>query len=243
MQDTSNISRYTSFILLFVLCIHLTGQDPAKKIKIVAFGNSTTAERKAIHKVYAQRLPDLLKKYMVDCEVINCGVGGSHTGHLEDNDRHKVRHALDRLQPDVLEQQPDLVIMQFGINDSYVDTNDPESPSRISVSNFRKNMTFIIDEIKKADIQVILLTPNPFGSNKEQWRHQRLESYVEVIRELAMNMKIAFIDVYALYREYDKIPGQQIDDLLLDGVHPNDKGHEILAEKLVEIIYSLYLFS
>ena len=46
MPVTSTISRYTIFIFLFVWCTHLAGQDPAKKIKIVAFGNSTTAERK-----------------------------------------------------------------------------------------------------------------------------------------------------------------------------------------------------
>jgi lysophospholipase L1-like esterase len=220
--------------------LHSQYGNPQYKLKIIAFGNSTTAERNTIQQVYAQRLPGLLAQCNIEAVVINRGVGGSHTGHLKDNDHHKVQHALDRFQIGVLDEHPDIVIMQFGINDSYVDSDDPEGPSRIPLKKFRSNMNFMLKKLHKNDIRIILLTPNAFGTNREPWRHKRLEEYVEVIRDLAIRKKIPFIDVYSLYREYDSTPGRQVDDLLLDGVHPNDLGHELLAEKLAEMICALY---
>ena len=210
------------------------------QLKIIAFGNSTTAERATIKQVYTQRLPGLLTACSIEAVVINRGVGGSHTGHLKDNDHHIVQHALDRFQYEVLDEDPDIVIMQFGINDSYVDSDDPEGPSRIPVKKFRRNMIFMINKLRSSGIRVILLTPNAFGTNRESWRHKRLEEYVEVIRDLAKKNSIPFIDVYSLYIEYGNSPNRQVDDLLLDGVHPNDRGHEILAEKLTEMICAMF---
>jgi acyl-CoA thioesterase-1 len=235
-----NLNYPVDYNLFETEYLHSQNVNPQCQLKIIAFGNSTTAERKTIHQVYAQRLPELLTKCSIESVVINRGVGGSHTGHLQDNNHHKVQHALDRFQSDVLDEDPDIVIMQFGINDSYIDSDDPEGPSRIPVKKFRRNMIFMLNKLNKNGIRVILLTPNAFGTNREPWRHKRLEEYVEVIRDLARRKKVLFIDVYSYYIEYENTPGKKADDLLLDGVHPNDLGHELLAEKLAEMICALY---
>lgn len=62
------------------------------------------------------------------------GIGGSHTGSVKDHNRFKIRHALDRFQTDVLDYNPDVVIMQFGINDSYVDEGGDGAESRIPLN-------------------------------------------------------------------------------------------------------------
>ncbi|HMR18771.1 MAG TPA: GDSL-type esterase/lipase family protein, partial [Sphingobacterium sp.] len=88
-------------------------------LKIVAFGNSITAVRSNVQEVFAQRLPALLKDIGIEAIVVNAGIGGSHSGRLVDNDRIKVKHALDRFESAVLDEKPDLVIIGFGHNDSH----------------------------------------------------------------------------------------------------------------------------
>ncbi|HLU89264.1 MAG TPA: hypothetical protein VKZ51_05480, partial [Cyclobacteriaceae bacterium] len=69
---------------------------PADTLKIVAFGNSITAERKTVDQVFAQRLPGLLAQEGVNASVINSGIGGSHTGRRSDHDLFKIQHGMDR---------------------------------------------------------------------------------------------------------------------------------------------------
>jgi len=199
---------------------------------IVVFGNSTTAWRpKAIKKVYGLRLEEKLQANGFDCIVINSGVGGSHTGHIEDNDRHKKRHALDRFQSDVLDYKPEMVVMQYGINDSYVDEGGPEGKSRISLEKYYDNLTYMVKKMQEAGIKVVLMTPNQFDDRKEAWRLERLALYKDQLKRVAKENNLPLIDVWELNEQYKKENGS-LTPLLLDGVHPNDEAHEIIAEKL-----------
>ena len=93
----------------------------AEPVKIVAFGDSTTVLRSSVRQVYSQRLPDLLKAQGIVADVVNAGVPGSHTGSGEDHGGDGNRHAKDRFEKQVREQKPQIVILQFGINDCWVD--------------------------------------------------------------------------------------------------------------------------
>jgi lysophospholipase L1-like esterase len=208
-------------------------------LKVIAFGNSTTAYRKTITGVYCQRLPEYFKKQNIPVHVFNEGIGGSHTGHITDNSLHKIRHALDRFDDAVLAKNPDIVIFSFGINDSWVDNGGPEGKSRISLKDYRKNLLFMVHSLQKKNIRVILMTPNGLGKDKEPWRHERLEKYVKVVRNIAQKEKLPLIDQWKMFDEYASIAGKKRDDLLLDGVHPNDMWHEKLSGIISELIFVL----
>ncbi len=164
--------------------------------------------------------------------IVNAGVGGSHTGRLSDNARHRRQHALDRLDRAVRKQQPNVVIVQFGINDSWVDAGEPNAASRIPAEDYRRNLMQIVTQLKEDGSRVILMTPNPLGNRFEQWRHTRLAQYAEAAREVALSENVELVDVWKGYESYAKQPGQQVDDLLLDGMHPNDAAHAMVAELL-----------
>jgi lysophospholipase L1-like esterase len=91
---------------------------PAGDSTIVAFGDSTTAPRTGVTNVYADILRTQLPTDGITGSVVNEGVPGDNTNG-----------AVSRFSTDVLNHNPDLVIMQFGINDSMVDVWDT-SPSR-----------------------------------------------------------------------------------------------------------------
>lgn len=209
----------------------------SNRLEIVSFGNSTTAYRKTITGVYSQRVPELLLKEGIPNILFNEGVGGSHTGRLADNNRHKVEHALDRFEKSVLEKSPDIVILCFGLNDSWHDKEDGQP--RIPLEYYESNLRYMIQQIKENNSEVILLTPNALGNKFEKWRYDYTQKYVEVVRTLSAEYDVSLIDQWATFERY-VAQGNDIDELLLDGLHPNDIWHEKLAIMLAKEIKSIY---
>lgn len=221
--------RTLTFICFAVAALPVAASD---SVKIVTFGDSTTAVRSTVDQVYAARLPTLLKSRGVNAEVVNSGVGGSHTGRLTDNARHKREHALDRFQSAVLDQRPDIVIVQFGWNDSWVDSDSQDDPSRIPLKDYFANLLYIVTELTDDGADIILMTPNRPHTPLEKWRFERTLQYVNEVRRLAIETGTVLLDVWDAYTEFDAVEEQSLDDLLLDSVHPNDAGHELVAELL-----------
>lgn len=210
------------------------------RTKIVAFGNSITATRSTIRQVFAQRLPELLRKNGIVAEIINSGIPGSHTGSVRDNNLFKIRHARDRFETDVLAHNPDLVTIGFGTNDAHIDSKVKGGPSRIPVSKFKENLVFMISNLRARDINVILITPNILGKNYDNFQNDRLGKYVKVMRKLAREYNLGIVDNFRTFSAYKKQGEEKLDALLLDGVHPNDAGHEIIAQNLMTEILKIY---
>ncbi|MCB0687100.1 MAG: hypothetical protein KDC53_11260, partial [Saprospiraceae bacterium] len=203
---------------------------------IVAFGNSITATRKTIDQVFAQRLPSLLKNDGIICRVINAGIGGSHTGHRVDNQLFRIPHALDRLDTAVLAKNPQLTIIGFGTNDAYIDSKVKNGPSRIPLQDYQNNLEYIINQLQHIDSRIILIAPNPLGEKFPDFQNKRLTKYVKVVRKLARKYHTGLVDNFKAFKKFDKKKNQKLDDLLLDGIHPNDQGHIMIAEALRQVI-------
>ncbi|MBD1427887.1 SGNH/GDSL hydrolase family protein [Sphingobacterium arenae] len=242
---------YILFVLIAVIIIPLRGakgevvesslsgqkkggfENDTAVLKIVAFGNSITAVRSNVQQVFAQRLPALLKNRGINAVVINSGMGGSHSGRLMDNDRIQVKHGLDRFIPDVLNHKPNLVIIGFGHNDAYIDSNRLDGKSRIPLEDYRSNLIYMITELQKTKSKIILVTPSPIARlQRPSFQNIRLSKYAEVVRSLAVEYQVGLADNNKLFLEYNK-NGKRYESLLTDGVHPDDDGHQMIAENLV----------
>ncbi len=205
-----------------------------KPVRIVAFGDSITAPRKGISQVFAQRLPGLLEG-KIAVEIINAGVGSSHSGTIHDNSVAKVSHGRDRFEEAVLAQKPDLVIIAFGANDAYIDSNTPDGASRISLEQYRNNLVYMITELRKQKAKVILVAPSPGAAPRPDFQNQRLYEYAKEVRALAKEYRTGLADNYQLFVDYGKKNGGY-GSLLPDGIHPNDEGHRLIAENLAKQI-------
>lgn len=202
---------------------------------LVTFGNSTTAPREKIEKVYALRVKEDLKARGLNIKVINAGTPSSHSGSVKDNDFAKVAHGRDRFDTGVLRYHPDWVTINFGLNDSWQDKGK-NGPSRISVRDYRKNLAFYIDRIRAQNGKAILLTPNPVGKKFNGYHKRRLKKYRRAVRKLSAKKEVPLIDTWRLfYRYVEGLPGG-IDSLLLDGIHPGDTGHGLIAKEIEKII-------
>lgn len=209
---------------------------PADTLNIVAFGNSITAERKTVDQVFAQRIPGLLAQEGVDAVVINSGIGGSHTGRRIDHDLFKIQHGMDRFETAVVAHNPDLVVIGFGTNDSYIDSKTPDGPSRIPLDNYRNNLTHFITNLQDQGVEIVLIAPNILGANYGEFQNKRLLQYVKVVRKLARRFDTGLVDNYKLFQEYAKQQSISYEELMLDGCHPNDNGHALIAQHLAQEI-------
>jgi len=209
----------------------------AGELVVVTFGDSTTATRGELN-IYSQVLRDEVD----GVQVINAGIGGDHTGD-----------ARARFEKDVRAHQPDVVVIQFGINDAAVDVwkDPPATESRVSLADFEANLRYLIDTLAADGGQVILMTPNPlrwnakmremygkspYDPNVEDGFNVRLKEYAAKVRELAKEKKLALVDVYQLFEKHGAKDGRSVDELLLDGIHPNEVGQRIVADALLPLI-------
>ncbi len=216
------------------------------ELTIVAFGTSTTARRVGVANVYADLLRKELPQRGLSVRVINQGVPGNRT-----------TDAVQRLETDVRAYKPDIVILLFGINDSAVDVWRNATEPRVPIAVYRKNLTSMVRTLKADGAKPILVTPQPMCWTEKLKRlyagppyHQKspydaadplgfnvtLVDYVQVVREVAAHENVPLVDLHQRFMDYHREPGHQLADLLLDGMHPNDKGHRMIADCLLPVI-------
>lgn len=235
MNDRCRIFCFASMVLLLAfVCLKSQGAVvEGDTLVIVAFGNSTTAPRAGVEAVYPERLHRILVDRGVPNRIVNAGLGGSHTGSITDNARHQVAHGRDRLKEAVLAHQPKWVIIWFGINDAWVDAETTGQP-RIPLADYKQNLIFFIQSIRQAGGDVVLLTPNPLGARYEPWRLNRLQRYRKATIRIARTYHTQLVDVWGLCTDYVRQHRATMDDLLLDGMHPNDSMHKLTAEAVAD---------
>lgn len=204
---------------------------------MVAFGDSTTALREGVT-VYAERIHRRTAAAGWSLNVVNAGVRGNHT-----------THARQRFAADVLTHRPDVVIIQFGINDATVDVwaDPPATQPRVDLADYVANLTYFVQTLQAQDTAVILCTPNPLAWTPETlalygrppYRPDaadgfdgHLPVYAQAMRDLAAALSVPLVDVDAAYRTHPGDASPPWRELLLDGIHPNDAGHSLVADLL-----------
>lgn len=230
------MTRIAFFLaLMFMFTYSNTHAQTTDTLKIICFGNSTTAPRKNIEKVYPQRLDEYFHKKGIPARIFNASIPGSHAGSISENAFHKVAHGLDRFDTAVLAKNPDWVIISFGINDSWQD-HGANTPARISLDQFRNHLTHFINKIQAAGGKAILLTPNPLGTKFETFRKHQLKKYRNQCIQIARKKEVALVDAWKIFHVSSKNSKLGVDKFLLDGMHPNDLGHALMADAIISII-------
>ena len=213
--------------------------------RIVAFGDSTTAPRLAV-KVYPWLLQRELPTLGLDAWVVNAGVPGNTT-----------RDARRRFARDVLARRPRLVIIQFGINDAAVDVwkHPPATSPRAPLKEFRTNLEYFVQALHKAGVRAVLMTPNPLCwtpklkelYGKAPYRPEDpdgfntvLETYADTVRQVAREQQVPLVDVWTLFRNAAAKDKNGLGTLLLDGMHPNDRGHRLVTDALRAVVSRVF---
>ncbi|NDC79180.1 MAG: lipolytic protein G-D-S-L family [Chitinophagia bacterium] len=204
---------------------------PGDSLVVVCLGNSTTAPRKNLREAYPERLQYLLRSKGIPARVYNAGKGGSHAGTLADNAFHRIAHGSDRFRNDALSLKPDWLVVAFGINDSWQDKGRG-TPPRIPLPRFRECLTAFVHSMDSIGGRTLILGPNPLGDRYERFRKTQLDKYRRAARHVAHRTGALWVDKHPAFQRTCRQTGRPLDSLLLDGMHPNDEGHAIVASIL-----------
>ena len=177
---------------------------------IVCFGDSITLR-------YASVLEQQIKQKFADVtsKVINAGVSGETS-----------RDGLRRIE-EVVEKQPNIVIIGFGMNDC-----GKEPPNRVPVSEFVRNLVHMIERLRAIGARILLLTLNPLKGVLNNHGNVSVCRYNEAVRSVAQETGARPVDIHAEWLR--KIVPH--DRGLTDAVHPNPMGVRLYAETIRQIL-------
>jgi glucose/arabinose dehydrogenase len=125
-------------------------------------------------------------------------------------------------------EKADIVLAAFGFNESF---DGPDG-----VDDFRSGLREYVAKLKATAFndqggpKIVLLSPianeNIHGVPAADMNNERLAAYSGVVREVASELEVGFIDLYGPTLEAMKSPGS---DLSTNGVHLNQEGYALLA--------------
>lgn len=181
---------------------------------IVCFGDSITAGY-AVRRGFPSFLLESLRQRFPDSkiEMINSGISGDTS-----------QDGLSRLDWAVLSYEPDLVTINFGINDCVL---------VLSLEEFEMNLVEMVRRIRAGpDSEILLLSSQPLESPPYD---QRVLDYYQTVERVAKEMNVGFVDVYGAWMKRVQA-GMPLDSLILPGLdHPNEAGYRIIAEELMSL--------
>ncbi|HEV2328405.1 MAG TPA: SGNH/GDSL hydrolase family protein [Verrucomicrobiae bacterium] len=200
------------------VCSELTKSWPTNRtINIVCHGHSVPAGYfrtpsvhtfdaypYLLHRGLAKRFPNAV------INVIVTGIGGENS-----------EQGAKRFRRDVLNLRPDVITIDYGLNDR-----------AIGLARSERACRQMIEMALTRIIRVILLTPTPDFAAHLDDPNDPLNQQAEQIRQLAAEYHVGLVDSLALF-ETKVHSGTPLRDLMAQSNHPNRQGHEIVAAALL----------
>lgn len=172
----------------------------------------------------------------------------------------------NKLKNDVLKNSPDIVLIEYGGNDCDFDWNevsshpDAEHQPKTDFSVFENKLKEAVNFLKSNKIIPVLLTLPPLNAdNYLKWISKNdpsieknilkyigsvtkiywwQEKYSSAVLKIAEETNTRWIDIRGAFLQYPDFTKY----LCLDGIHPNQIGHKIIANKIIDFIKSDYSF-
>lgn len=168
-------------------------------------------------------------------EVHNLGVSGDEATGILKRIKSEIesRHLYD---------DEDAIVIAVGTNDAVLRKN--EAP--IDVYEFEETYQKLVDEAQVLAPRVLcvglpavdesLSDPWKFSTTGRQYKNNRLNLFEDTVKQVAERKELPFVPILDAFEAALK-SGQ---DLLADGLHPNDAGHELMYQiikpKLEELL-------
>ena len=213
------------FIAALVFMSFLVSRDTKKRV--IFFGDSIT-EAAVKPNGYITVMQEMLQQQNIsNYDLIGAGVGGN-----------KVYDLYLRMDSDVLSKSPNIVVIYIGVNDVW---HKKTFGTGTDADKFEKFYRAIIAKLEAAGAKVVVCTPAVIGEKNDFTNELDgdLNKYCKVIRDMATELHIPLIDLRKAFLDYEvkNNTGNADKDILTsDGVHLNDKGNQLVAEQMWDII-------
>ena len=158
-----------------------------------------------------------------DFEFINLGISGNRTCQL-----------FDRLYPDAIALQPDVISILIGINDVWHrhDANKIATTDAQLELNYRE----ILKRIKaETNAKIVILSPYVLDAPVTQNLKADLVTVLPIVKKLADEYADAYVPLQELFDEAIKTQPAPL-YYSPDGVHPNENGARFIAKHYFDAI-------
>jgi lysophospholipase L1-like esterase len=192
---------------------------------ILAFGDSITFGRGVVPSTgWANKL----KKYFESKEFYNgfynLGIPGDSSNELLQRIETELKARVNYYRKD----NTFIVLIAIGINDS----RGLGNPNKLQTSpkQYENNMKKIIKIAKKHTKNVILIGLSPVDESlmpfeDTYFSNQTIQKFNHILQEVSKKNNLLYCDMYNKLIKQKNYP-----KLLVDGVHPTDKGYKLMYE-------------
>lgn len=193
-------------------------------MKIVCLGSSSVegiGDRKALG--WAGRLNEQLQQNseINEYRVFNLGLKGDF-----------LAGTIDRYHTEALKRRPQLVIIFTGSNDCITHLKNNELVKSPDVIDYSTKWDEFLKDLAKAEHKTLILGPTmvnegfiEYNDLKMTFKNSDLEKYNQVLKNLCQENKMPFLELFDLFKG-------KTEDLSFDFVHPNEKGYDLIFNKL-----------
>jgi lysophospholipase L1-like esterase len=156
-------------------------------------------------------------------ELNGAGIGGN-----------KIYDLYLRMEKDVLEKKPDVVVIWVGVNDVW---HKSSFGTGTDFDKFGGFYDAVVKKIQATGAKVIVVTPAAIGEKNDFSNSQDgdLNAYSSWIRKYAKANGLGLVDLRSIFHEYSLThnPENLAKGILTnDGVHLNEKGNALVAEEM-----------
>ena len=197
-------------------------------MKIVFFGDSITDcdrdrnDEKSLGNGYVKILADKLRPIYpdMDMELYNKGISGNEVCDL-----------LARVQRDVVDLNPDAVVIMIGINNTI---HQFKYGKELNFKQFENDLIQLITILKEAGIVVIFLEPFLLPAPDKSRMRPVFNKELEIIHRVCVDMCDEFVAYDEMFNGLCE--SHPFSDYSLDGVHPTFKGSNLIANTSIKAI-------
>lgn len=138
-----------------------------------------------------------------------------------------------RIEKDVIERKPDVVVIFIGVNDVW---HKSIRGTGTDENKFVRFYQAVIDKLISKKVRVILATPAVIGEKVSgNPLDKDLDKYCEIVKALAVKNKLGLVDLRHAFQEHNKTLNKEdkfSGILTYDGVHLSDYGNQLVAKEM-----------
>ncbi len=230
----------SAILLIILVCFSITSLPPSSLVAkevIVAIGDSITqadthwtvqGHKNTIQGGWVTRLESILNENFPDeYEVINKGINGD-----------TALGVLRRLDRDVIQLKPDIVIIAIGTNDIFARLSADQSSTP---DTYQATMARIFNklQLKLSDTSVFVMG---MSTSLRKYAHMRFgnflpqqdvvqavfDDYNKILKKLTKDYKLFYVDLPSKWPGDIEVSWK----FCADGIHPNDAGYDLMANIL-----------
>lgn len=174
---------------------------------------------------------------------VNALFGAMHPGHAVrifnmGVNGNTVRELKARWRKDVMDQQPDWLVIFIGINDVWRQFDGPlRTEQHVLIDEFRYELDALIRQTLPHLQGLILMTPYFIEPNRDDPMREAMDAYGMVVRELASVHGAVLVDTQSVMD--DMLEHVHPMALAWDRIHPGPTGHMALALAFMRTIGAL----